>query len=880
MRFVFILIFLTGFVLAEDPYSPFADPTFSFFGISVDASPETEPRSNWVPRGVVVRVSEEVWALYDVDLVRLAAVWRGGFPEGITIAQFSYQNTKKKAAGGQKGVPRFEGSVVAATGMHPGLWVGSPTHRFEDLRDRGSDEKELGRGPADFVKFGKWHGVHDTGGRPVIEYVLGETVVRESWRMEGGKIARDFEFERAPKDLCVSLAVDKAAAQGAGASMYIGARRLWLAQGFSTARLRLGAEGNVYLQLQSAAVSRTLTVYYGSSVATDPGEPLRGEIPAASTSKPAGKAHWPDVITTGVRLSGEAAAYVTDRLELPVNNPWRRPVRPSGIAFYEDGRAVVTTVDGDVWIVSGMGGDVKALKWKRFAAGLHEPYSVVVREREVFVFTRSGLQRLLDRDNDDEADFYEWYCHDFWQSAETRDFPHDMVLRSDGGFYLVKGGQQNDHLSKHSGRVLSVSPDGNKVEVFSSGHRNAFLGLDSESGDLFACDQQGHWVPTTPVQRLRRGGYYGFRPASPGGNGLPGVEVPVTWIPHRAGQSAVDVVVTRKARLGRLSDSVVCVDYFRPGLLKIYENGAAVRLGIPFEMPLLKGAVHPKDGLLYLVGFQIWGTLAADPAGLCRVRRNSVVPDPIPMEIELGTEGVLLQFEAPLERTEATDIGRYHAQSWNYVRSASYGSGHYRSDGEPGQDPLAIAGAHLSEDGRTVFLHVPNIPRSDQIQLGFDVMNEETGERFASTVYLTPGDMTSIGLANRGFGDVDLEAETVTAAVARESRDGNKRKPISIERGEGISLTYGCVACHSIDGTTEGKSGPTWKELYGAQREFAKGATVLADDDYLRESILDPAAKMVKGYDPKDVGMPSYRGILSDDDVESVLLFVKSLAGE
>ena len=86
MRFTFFLVLsvvLTLAVSAAQRYTPFADPTFPFFGLSVDVSSGDEPRSNWVPRGVVVRVSEELWALYDVDLVRLAAVWRGGFPQNL-----------------------------------------------------------------------------------------------------------------------------------------------------------------------------------------------------------------------------------------------------------------------------------------------------------------------------------------------------------------------------------------------------------------------------------------------------------------------------------------------------------------------------------------------------------------------------------------------------------------------------------------------------------------------------------------------------------------------------------------------------------------------------------------------------------------------------
>ena len=67
--------------------------------------------------------------------------------------------------------------------------------------------------------------------------------------------------------------------------------------------------------------------------------------------------------------------------------------------------------------------------------------------------------------------------------------------------------------------------------------------------------------------------------------------------------------------------------------------------------------------------------------------------------------------------------------------------------------------------------------------------------------------------------------------------------------------------------------------MHGARREFIDGKSKVADDAYLRESILDPAARVLTGYNPKDVGMPSYRGILNDQDIESVVMFIKSLKG-
>jgi cytochrome c2 len=99
------------------------------------------------------------------------------------------------------------------------------------------------------------------------------------------------------------------------------------------------------------------------------------------------------------------------------------------------------------------------------------------------------------------------------------------------------------------------------------------------------------------------------------------------------------------------------------------------------------------------------------------------------------------------------------------------------------------------------------------------------------------------------------------------------------EEGARLYQMFGCMACHSTDGTTEGKVGPSWKGLFGTDRDIAKGAkgTFKADETYLRESILNPSAKVVKGFEKFDTGMPIYAGILNDSQIDSLVLFIKSL---
>ncbi len=101
-----------------------------------------------------------------------------------------------------------------------------------------------------------------------------------------------------------------------------------------------------------------------------------------------------------------------------------------------------------------------------------------------------------------------------------------------------------------------------------------------------------------------------------------------------------------------------------------------------------------------------------------------------------------------------------------------------------------------------------------------------------------------------------------------------------IARGQYLASSIGCTACHSADGTT--LVGPTWKGLYGSEVEvvLADGTEtkVIADEEYLKESILNPNAKITKGFQANL--MPVYEGQLSEDDLKAIIAYIKSLQGE
>lgn len=93
-----------------------------------------------------------------------------------------------------------------------------------------------------------------------------------------------------------------------------------------------------------------------------------------------------------------------------------------------------------------------------------------------------------------------------------------------------------------------------------------------------------------------------------------------------------------------------------------------------------------------------------------------------------------------------------------------------------------------------------------------------------------------------------------------------------VERGQ--KLWQGkCIACHSTSGTVG--AGPTWKGLFGSTHEMADGSTVTVDENYLRESILNPNKQIVKGY--KAGVMPTFQGALKEEEVTALIEFIKTL---
>jgi len=916
MRFVLAFLFVLSVLPAPaqpaphldakgkpSPWGEWVEPDFPFFSSVLDCRDLGEgfPKDNLTPRGLILNLGHNLWACFDSELLRIACIWEsepGKPPITMTaLATGSYHVAGQKTKDGQDDLPKPVGKVWLANGLYPGWQMGDKPS-FTDPREPAPSKEEVGRGPATDILFTRvrpFDGGMEIGVRLfgldaqcTIISLPDTSIFGQTWELPDHKQplllcvgkTRPYRDGKVTAEKFEVFNLGRSEKYDEFCSLQVG-----MISG-PTATLHRSDDGYLWLELPPSDEGHAFDI---SLVVDKPG--VAEEAAEDEEDKP----HWPEIVSTKATLSTSTDAYVVDTIPLPVPNPWKRNVRLADIAFLNDqGDAAGVTFDGDVWLISGLKGDLKDVTWSRFASGLHEPMSIVARPanqesgiktQELFVFDRSGIWKLVDTNNDRECDRYEMFCNLFAQTAETREFPNSMKLGPNGELYISKGGQEGATRGKHNGTVIKIAPDGKSFDLIGYGLRQPFIGVHPVTGVVTASDQQGHYVPSTPLHLIEKHHFYGHVPTIAPKEQYPEtITEPLTWIPHPVNPSGATQVWLVGAKMGPLNDELIHIGYHRPELFRVllkvpdekpgslaHRTTTIVSFSRDLELPPLNGHVNPADGQLYVVGFQVWGTVATQLSGLARVRWTGK-PRVLLKELTPTDKGILLRFNEKLDPKLATDPSSYSAERWNYQRTAEYGSPHLKLDGTAGQEFMTASSAYLSEDGMSVLVGFPVMKGGvHQMRLGWGLKSVD-GSKAENAAYFTPWELTPFDSVKAGFGkiEVDLTPRVVAAAAAV--------KPTA-EEGARLYQMFGCMACHSTDGSLVGKVGPSWKGLYGSERDIAKGTKgkFKADAAYLRESIVNPSAKVVKGFEKFDTGMPIYNGILNDSQIESLILYIETL---
>lgn len=162
----------------------------------------------------------------------------------------------------------------------------------------------------------------------------------------------------------------------------------------------------------------------------------------------------------------------------------------------------------------------------------------------------------------------------------------------------------------------------------------------------------------------------------------------------------------------------------------------------------------------------------------------------------------------------------------------------------------------------------------------FRVKQDVVPGRYATTWFIPtrPGEYTLFCAEYCGKSHSDMLAKVVVYPAGERAEkltrviEIEEKETPPLERGLKLYNRRGCAQCHTTDGTA--KVGPSFKGTFGTQQKLADGSTITVDDNYIRESILEPNAKVRGGYRAQ---MPSFKGQLKDSQIEDLILFIKSL---
>lgn len=118
---------------------------------------------------------------------------------------------------------------------------------------------------------------------------------------------------------------------------------------------------------------------------------------------------------------------------------------------------------------------------------------------------------------------------------------------------------------------------------------------------------------------------------------------------------------------------------------------------------------------------------------------------------------------------------------------------------------------------------------------------------------------------------IEIKPEAEFKKWLEEAEDEGKGKTPA-EYGQKLYTSKNCFTCHSTDGSRV--QGPTFKGIFGRSELLEGGASVTVDENYIRESILDPTAKIVKGY---PAVMPTYKGTIKEKEIDALIAYLKTV---
>ncbi len=272
------------------------------------------------------------------------------------------------------------------------------------------------------------------------------------------------------------------------------------------------------------------------------------------------------------------------------------------------------------------------------------------------------------------------------------------------------------------------------------------------AGDMFCVDQQGTWIPSTPIYHLRRGAFF-LNPEGIAKLNLPGAPVtlsapvpeklpypeavralpemrpPAVWLPYnKMGRSGTDLAVCNAGgKFGPFDGQMLVAEFTDAKVSRIFlekVGGEYQGAAFPFLSGFASGIVRllfaPDGSLLVGMTSRGWSSLGTKAYGLQRVRWNGSMPFAI-REMRARPDGFELVFTGPVDAATAANPASYTMKNFTYLYSGAYGSDEIQTEVN------AITSATVSPDRLSVRLQVEGLRKLYVHELHADGVKSASG---------------------------------------------------------------------------------------------------------------------------------------------------------
>jgi hypothetical protein len=412
--------------------------------------------------------------------------------------------------------------------------------------------------------------------------------------------------------------------------------------------------------------------------------------------------------------------------------PEEKELEVSGMTMLSDGRLMIATRLGDIFIVEGADGPMERAQFKLWASGLSHPLGLEEHNGWIYTAQRAELTRMRDTNGDGRADVFETVS-DRWEiSGNYHEYNFGPVLDRDGYMWVTLNkpfGGEPYGFAHWRGWAFRIHPETGETIPMAAGLRSP-AGVDiSPQGMVFFTDNQGEWCNASKLSHLEFGSFHGHPHGLPSAklagepfasipeprsgvfmkdlhHEIPSFKMPAIWFPYdKMGKSPAGFKWDlSEGKFGPFAGQMFVGDQHHSWIMRVdleevdgHWQGAAFRFREGFQSGIIRLCFGP-DGTLY-VGMSNagWGSRGNSPWGFQRLRWTGETPFEI-QTMRARPDGFELAFTQPVDRAAAAKVENYSGESYTYRLESRYGGP------EEDKQPIQVTSAVVSEDGRRVRL--------------------------------------------------------------------------------------------------------------------------------------------------------------------------------